>query len=40
MVLLLAWWIPHVVVALKTPKPELIDLRNPVASKVAAWLGQ
>jgi hypothetical protein len=40
LLLLLAWWIPHVVVALKTPKPELIDLRNPVASKVAAWLGQ
>ncbi|MEN9470486.1 MAG: hypothetical protein RL630_2219 [Verrucomicrobiota bacterium] len=37
---LLAWWIPHLIVALKTPKPELIDLRNPIAAKAAAWLRQ
>ena len=40
LLLLLAWWIPHVVIALKTPKPELIDLRNPVAAKAAEWLGK
>ena len=38
--LLFAWWIPHVVIALKTPKPELIDLRNPIAARAAAWLGK
>ena len=38
--LLFAWWIPHVVIALKTPKPELIDLRNPIAAWAAAWLGK
>ena len=38
LVLLLGWWIPHVIMALKMPKPELIDLRNPVAAKAAAWL--
>ena len=38
LLLILAWWIPHVVIALKTPKPELIDLRNPIAAWAAAWL--
>jgi hypothetical protein len=38
--LLLGWWIPHVVIALKTPKLELIDLKNPIAAKAAAWLGK
>ena len=38
LLLLFAWWIPHVVIALKTPKPELIDLRNPIAAWAAAWL--
>ena len=40
LLVLLGWWIPHVVIALKTPKPELIDLRNPVAAKAAEWLGE
>ena len=40
LLLLFAWWIPHVVIALKTPKPELIDLRNPIAAWAAAWLGK
>lgn len=40
LLLLIAWWIPHVVIALKTPKPELIDLRNPIAARAAAWLGK
>ncbi len=40
LLLLLGWWIPHVVIALKTPKPELIDLQNPVAARAAAWLGK
>lgn len=29
--LLFVWWIPHLIGALRTPKPELLDLRNPVA---------
>lgn len=29
--LLLLWWIPHIAGALRTPKTELLDLRNPVA---------
>jgi hypothetical protein len=40
LLVMLAWWIPHLIVALKTPKPELIDLRNPIAAKAASWLRQ
>jgi hypothetical protein len=40
LLVLLGWWIPHLIVAVKTPKPELIDLRNPIAAKAAAWLRQ
>lgn len=40
LLLLLGWWITHVVMALKTPKSELIDLRNPIAARAAAWLGK
>ncbi|PAZ01999.1 MAG: hypothetical protein CAK85_01265 [Spartobacteria bacterium AMD-G5] len=40
LLVLVGWWIPHLIVALKTPKPELIDLRNPIAAKAAAWLRQ
>ncbi len=29
--LLFFWWIPHLVGALREPKPELLDLRNPIA---------
>lgn len=28
-----AWWWIHIYSALKTPKPELVDLRNPIAAK-------
>ena len=31
-VLALIWWVPHLVLALRTPKPELVDLRNPIAA--------
>ena len=31
-VLAIAWWIPHLVLALRTPKPELVNLHNPVAA--------
>ena len=37
--LLAAWWVWHVASALKTPKLELVDLENPIAATVAAWLG-
>jgi hypothetical protein len=40
LLVLVGWWIPHLIVALKTPKHELIDLRNPIAAKAAAWLRQ
>jgi hypothetical protein len=29
----------HVFSALKTPKPDLIDLKNPIAASVASFLG-
>ena len=32
--LCLAFWVSHLVLALKTPKPELVDLRNPLAEKL------
>lgn len=32
LVLAVGWWVPHVILALRTPKPELVDLRNPVAA--------
>jgi len=34
----LAWWAWHVVGALKTPKPELVNFRNPVAARLAEAL--
>lgn len=30
-ILMLLWWGPHLVSALRGPKPELVDLRNPIA---------
>lgn len=30
--LLLLWWAPHLLIAIKTPKKELVDLRNPIAA--------
>jgi len=32
--LCLAWWLSQIVLALQTPKPELVDLRNPLAGKL------
>lgn len=37
-VLALSWWTWHVVAALKTPKPELVNFRNPVAARLAESL--
>ena len=34
----LGWWCFHVAAALKAPKPELVNLKNPVASKLRALL--
>jgi hypothetical protein len=36
--LCLAWWLPHIVLALKAPKPELVDFRNPIAATLRAVL--
>ncbi|MEI6278437.1 MAG: DUF2752 domain-containing protein [Verrucomicrobiae bacterium] len=35
--LCLAWWLTHIVLALKTPKSELVDLRNPIAEKARSF---
>ena len=37
--LLLAWWILHLVTAVKAPKSELVDLKNPIAARIRHWLG-
>ena len=34
LVLLVVWWVPHVLGALRIPKKELIDLRNPIAASL------
>lgn len=31
-----AWWIFHICLALKTPKPELVNFANPIAAKAKA----
>jgi len=36
----LVWWIPHLYLALHTPKPELVDLKNPIAARARALLGR
>lgn len=28
------WWLPHLIIALRTPKPELVNLKNPIAAKL------
>jgi len=38
LVLAMAWWIPHLAMALGKPKPELVNLGNPVASRIHSWL--
>lgn len=37
--LVLAWWIPHLITAVKAPKTELVDLKNPIAARIREWLG-
>ncbi|MEI8311300.1 MAG: DUF2752 domain-containing protein [Verrucomicrobiota bacterium] len=32
----LAWWMVHLYFALRTPKPELVDFRNPIAAGAEA----
>jgi hypothetical protein len=32
----LAWWMVHIYFALRTPKPELVDFRNPIAARAGA----
>ena len=34
--LLLAWWSVHTITALRTPKPELLNPDNPIASRLRA----
>ena len=34
--LTIVWWIPHLFLALRTPKVELVDLSNPVAAGLRA----
>jgi hypothetical protein len=36
--LLLVWWAVHLVLALRTPKPELLNPDNPIATRLRAWL--
>ncbi|CAN5513621.1 hypothetical protein BH09VER1_BH09VER1_45160 [soil metagenome] len=36
---LLIWWLPHIYLALRTPKPELLELSNPIAHAVYERLG-
>ena len=35
--ILLAWWAIHLVSSLRTPKPELLNLENPIATRLRAW---
>ncbi len=38
LLLMVGWWIPHIVVALKKPNTELVDLKNPVAAELRRWV--
>ena len=38
--LLLVWWTVHLVSALRTPKPELLNPNNPISARLRAWLDQ
>jgi len=40
LLLLFAWWILHIVTALRTPKPELLGPDKPIASKLHSWINQ
>jgi hypothetical protein len=35
--LLLAWWAVHMVSAMRTPKPELLNPDTPIATRLRAW---
>jgi len=37
--LLLVWWIPHLIGAIKDSKSELVNLKNPIAATLRNWLG-
>ena len=37
--LALGWWVFHIYTALRTPKPELVDFRNPIAARARAIVG-
>ena len=39
LIVLAIWWFPHVYLALRTPKPELIELRNPIAHAAYSRFG-
>ena len=34
----LAWWMIHIYFAIRTPKPELVDFRNPIAARARALI--
>jgi len=34
------WWIPHLVSALRSPEAGLADLSNPIAARIAEWVGR
>jgi len=36
----LAWWMVHLYFALRTPKPELVDFRNPIAAGAEALVAR
>jgi succinate dehydrogenase hydrophobic anchor subunit len=38
--LLLVWWTVHLVSALRTPKPELLNPDKTIAARLRAWLNQ
>ena len=38
--LLVAWWIPHILLALRSTNTDLIDLRNPIAAKLKSAIDQ
>lgn len=38
LLLLLAWWTFHLIAALRTPKPELLNPDNPIANHLRIWL--
>jgi hypothetical protein len=40
LVLLLTLWTLHIITALRTPKPELLDSDKPIATRLRAWINQ